>query len=166
MTTHDIRLLFAYNRWANARMLAAVARLSPDQLTRDLGNSFASVRDTLVHIYGAEWIWLERWKGTSPTAAVAASDFPDVATLAARWKTLEDEQSAFIKDLTDADLEQPIEYANLKGDRFINPLGPLMQHLVNHSTYHRGQITTLVRQLGAAPAGTDLVTFLRERGGR
>ena len=163
MTTQDIRLLFAYNRWANARTLSAAAGLSPDQLTRDLGNSFASVRDTLVHIYGAERIWLARWTGTSPTTAVAATDVPDTAALAARWKALEEEQSAFIKGLTDADLDRPIEYANLKGDRFTNPLGSLMQHLANHSTYHRGQVTTMLRQLGATPVSTDLVTFLRER---
>jgi len=166
MTTQDIRLLFAYNRWANARTLSAAALVAPDALTRELGNSFASVRDTLVHIYGAEWIWLARWTGTSPTTPVAPADVPDVAALAARWKTLEDEQSAFIKGLTDADLERPIEYANLKGDRFTNPLGALMQHLVNHSTYHRGQVTTLLRQLGATPVSTDLVTFLRERSAR
>ena len=163
MTHADLIFLFAYNRWANARTLSAAARLTPDQLTRDLGNSFASVRDTLVHIYGAEWIWLARWKGTSPTTAIVAADIPDVAALAARWKTVEEEQAAFIKDLADADIERMIEYANLKGDRFTNPLGRLMQHLVNHSTYHRGQVTTMLRQLGATPVSTDLVTFLRER---
>ena len=163
MTHADLIFLFAYNRWANARTLSAAARLTPDQFTRDLGSSFASVRDTLVHIYGAEWIWLARWKGTSPTTAIVAADIPDVAALAARWRTVEEEQAAFIKDLTDADIERLIEYANLKGDRFINPLGPLMQHLVNHSTYHRGQVTTMLRQLGATPVSTDLVTFLRER---
>ena len=163
MTHADLIFLFAYNRWANARTLSAAARLTPDQFTRDLGSSFASVRDTLVHIYGAEWIWLARWKGTSPTTAVVAADVPDVAALTARWKTVEEEQAAFIKDLADADIERMIEYANLKGDRFTNPLGRLMQHLVNHSTYHRGQVTTMLRQLGATPVSTDLVTFLRER---
>ena len=163
MTHADLIFLFAYNRWANARTLSAAARLTPDQFTRDLGSSFASVRDTLVHIYGAEWIWLARWKGTSPTTAIVAADIPDVAALAASWRTVEEEQAAFIKDLTDADIERLIEYANLKGDRFINPLGRLMQHLVNHSTYHRGQVTTMLRQLGATPVSTDLVTFLRER---
>ena len=163
MTHADLIFLFAYNRWANARTLSAAARLTPDQFTRDLGSSFASVRDTLVHIYGAEWIWLARWKGTSPTTAIVAADIPDVAALAARWRTVEEEQAAFIKDLTDADIERLIEYANLKGDRFTNPLGRLMQHLVNHSTYHRGQVTTMLRQLGATPVSTDLVTFLRER---
>src|SRR3989304_5305846 len=163
MTHADLIFLFAYNRWANARTLSAAARLTPDQFTRDLGSSFASVRDTLVHIYGAEWIWLARWKGTSPTTAIVAADIPDVAALAARWRTVEEEQAAFIKDLADADIERMIEYANLKGDRFTNPLGRLMQHLVNHSTYHRGQVTTMLRQLGATPVSTDLVTFLRER---
>jgi len=162
MTRADLTFLFAYNRWANARTLDAAARLTPGQFTRDLGNSFASVRDTLVHIYGAEWIWLERWKGESPASGMSAEDFPDVTVIAFRWKELEAEQSAFLADLSDAELAQPLEYANLKGERFTSPLGRLMQHLINHSTYHRGQITTMLRQLGATPVGTDLVTFLRE----
>lgn len=162
MTRVDLTFLFAYNRWANARTLDAVARLTPDQFTRDLGNSFPSVRDTLVHIHGAEWIWLERWKGTSPSRALSPEDFPDVTVIASRWKNVEAEQSAFLADLADADLVKPLEYANLKGERFTAPLGRLMQHVINHSTYHRGQITTMLRQLGASPVGTDLVTFLRE----
>jgi uncharacterized damage-inducible protein DinB len=162
MTIEDITFLFAYNRWANARTLLAADALDTAALTRDLGNSFPSVRDTLVHIYGAEWSWLSRWKGTSPTAAVTSAEFPDVPTLAGRWTTLEREQLALVGGLSDKDLSATVEYANLKGDRFANPLGRLMQHQVNHSTYHRGQVTTMLRQLGAKPVGTDLVTFLRE----
>jgi uncharacterized damage-inducible protein DinB len=161
MTPEDIAFLFAYNRWANARTMQAAARLSPEALTRDLGNSFRSVRDTLVHIYGAEWIWLARWTGSSPASGPVGSDYPDLAALSGPWKDLEREQQAFVAGLTADRLAAPVEYANLKGERFSNPLGRLMQHQVNHSTYHRGQITTMLRQLGVPPVGTDLVTFLR-----
>jgi len=61
VTKDDIHLLFAYDRWANNRVLQSAAALSPEQFTRDLGGAFCSVRDTLVHIIGGEWIWLAYW---------------------------------------------------------------------------------------------------------
>ena len=160
MTIQDVDFLFAYNRWANARTLGAAATLAPDALTRDLGNSFPSVRDTLVHIYAAEWVWLMRWKGTSP-AGLDQGEFRDVAALRARWTALEQEQAGFLAGLSDADLVRSIDYANTKGQRYANPLGLLIQHQINHSTYHRGQVTTMLRQLGAQAIGTDFVTFVR-----
>ena len=160
MTLKDVEFLFAYNRWANARTLDAVAALAPDAYTRDLGNSFGSVHDTLVHMYAAEWAWLLRWKGTSP-AGLDRSGLSGLAALRARWSELERDQAGFVAGLTDADLERTLDYANTKGERFSNPLGRLIQHQINHSTYHRGQVTTMLRQLGAQAIGTDLVTFLR-----
>jgi len=160
MTAKDVEFLFAYNRWANGRTLDAVAALAPDAYARDLGNSFGSVHDTLVHMYAAEWAWLLRWKGTSP-AGLDRSGLSDLAALRERWSELERDQAGFVAGLTDADLERTLDYANTKGERFSNPLGRLIQHLINHSTYHRGQVTTMLRQLGAKAIGTDLVTFLR-----
>ena len=69
MTKDDIQLLYEYDRWANKRVLQAVAVLSHEQFTRDLGGSFRSVRDTLVHIISGEWIWLAYWNEPSPSAA-------------------------------------------------------------------------------------------------
>ena len=62
MVLEDIRLLYSYDRWANGRLLDAAADLTPEQFTRDLNGSFRSIRDTLLHILGGEWIWLEYWK--------------------------------------------------------------------------------------------------------
>ncbi len=64
--------MFQYNHWADRRMLDACAALTNEQFTRDLGSSFSSVRDTLAHLYGAEWIWNERFKGRSPSALFRA----------------------------------------------------------------------------------------------
>jgi uncharacterized damage-inducible protein DinB len=100
MNKDDIQLLYKYDRWANSRVLSVVSALSDEQFTRDLGGSFRSVRDTLVHIIAGEW-------GSS--------------------------------------------------------LAHLMQHLANHSTYHRGQIALMMRQLGAEPVATDFHVFLVER---
>jgi uncharacterized damage-inducible protein DinB len=158
----QVLLLFAYNEWATLRQLEAARRLSAEELARSTVSSFPSLLATLVHMYGAEWVWLERWKGTSPT------DFPDAAALEslgaleARWKDLWDEQRAFLRALDEADLDRPLAYRNMSGASDEQPLVALMRHVVNHATYHRGQVTTLLRQLGRTPPSTDYVRYLRQ----
>ena len=132
MNFEDAWTLLDYHYWARDRMFAALEALTPEQYTKDLGNSFRSVRDTVVHIYFAEWVWYSRWTGTSPTSFPHAEDFPDLAAIRAPWKSQEHKVR--------------------------------LQHVVNHGTYHRGQVTTMLRQLGAPPPKSqDLITFYRER---
>jgi uncharacterized damage-inducible protein DinB len=163
MDLKDIRELYAYNRWANQRTLSAAARLDNQAFIRNLGNSFSSVRDTLAHILGAEWIWLERWQGRSPAALLSAADFTSTQSLEARWQAVEGERGRFIEDLTPARLQEEISYTNLRGQRYAYPLWQQMVHVVNHSTYHRGQITTLLRQLGADAVATDFLAYYDEK---
>lgn len=164
MNADDIRLLYRYDRWANARVLGAAAPLTEEEFQRDLPGSFRSVRDTLTHILSAEWIWLMRWKGTSPRALLDPADFPSLPRLEARWTEVEAEQIGFLEDLTDSALDRQIAYVNTKGETWRYPLGQMMQHLVNHSSYHRGQVTTLLRQLKAKPAATDFLLFFDLQG--
>src|SRR5215218_5354437 len=89
MDASDLRTLIDYHYWARDRILEGAAALAPDALTRDMGSSFRSVRDTLVHTYSAEWAWCERWNGRSPKAHVSPESVPDVAALRARWEELE-----------------------------------------------------------------------------
>jgi len=159
MNKQEIELLYRYNRWANATQLKAVAPLSPDQLSKKLGGSFPSVLETLVHIMGAEWVWLMRWKGTSPAALLPASEFQDLNSVKGKWKEIEADQTDFIGEVTEAALQAPLKYVNLKGKPYEYPLGRTMQHLVNHGSYHRGQLTNFLRQLGAEPAPTDLLVY-------
>jgi uncharacterized damage-inducible protein DinB len=163
MTPEEIRILYAYNSWANHRVLDACVPLSTAQVTQDLHSSFPSLRDTLAHIMLAEWLWLERWQGRSP--AFPPSDFADLASIRNRWQTIEVDLTAFIHQLSAADLDRVVEYKNTKGHAFSNPMRQMLQHLVNHGTYHRGQITTMLRQLGATPLTTDLIAYYRERSG-
>jgi len=162
MAPKDFQTLYAYNRWANVRIFDAAAKLTAEQYTRDLSNSFRSVRDTLTHILAAEWIWLKRWHGESPKALLDPADFPNLVALRAKWMEAEREQTAFVNSLTDERLNAPISYINTKGKTWTYPLWQMMQHLVNHSTYHRGQVTTMLRQFGAAPAATDFLLFFDE----
>jgi uncharacterized damage-inducible protein DinB len=163
MTPEEIRLLYDYNAWANHRSLDAAARLNAEQFTKPMGSSFSSVRDTLAHICGAEWIWLERFQGRSPGSLPDHTQFADLASLRARWTEQETRLLAFVGALSQRDLDRVLEYKTLKFGVYRNPLWQSMQHLVNHGSYHRGQVTTLLRQLGAEPILTDLMHFYREK---
>jgi len=158
-----VRLLYDYTRWADARMIEAVSKLAPEPWTKDLGSSLKSVRDTVVHIASAQWIWLSRWKGETPKGMWTAADYPTLAAVRDRWDPVRQELAAFAAAQSEASLNAPLAYKNLKGDPMSYPLGHLMLHAVNHSTYHRGQVTTLLRQLGAQPVSTDLVVYYAER---
>jgi uncharacterized damage-inducible protein DinB len=163
MTPEQMRALYEYNAWANRREMDAATALTKEQFTKQLGSSFSSVRDTLAHIFGAEWIWLERFEGRSPGALPDVTRFPDVESLREAWLEQEARLLTFVRALRQEDLDRVIEYKTLKFGTYSNPLWQSMQHVVNHGTYHRGQITTMLRQLGAAPILTDLMHFYRER---
>jgi uncharacterized damage-inducible protein DinB len=163
MTPEEMRVLYDYNAWANRRTLEAAAKLTTEQFLKPMGSSFGSVRDTLAHIFGAEWLWLERFQGRSPAALPEATQFNDLPTLRQRWTEFEPRLLNFVHGLTQNDLDRVMEYKTLKFGVYKNPLWQSMQHLVNHGTYHRGQVTTLLRQLAAQPILTDLMHFYRER---
>ena len=163
MNRQDIVTLFDYNAWANTRVLGAVESLPAEQLLRDLGNSFPSVRDTLAHILGAEWIWLRRWHGESPARGLPATDFPTVASLRDRFTAVERDRRAFLGTVSEERLAQPFTYRDMAGNQHALPLVHSLQHVVNHGTYHRGQVTTLLRQLGATPVSTDMSRFFLDR---
>ncbi len=158
----EIRELYAYNRWANRRILDATAELTPDEYARDLGGSFGSVSATLRHMLGADWIWLNRWLGAAPPG------FPDWeidarADLLERWAEVEREQSTFVEGLQADDLYRMVNYRNLAGHEFTDELWRLLRHVVNHATYHRGQVVTFLRLLGRTAPSTDLIVFYRTR---
>ena len=160
----DLRTLLDYHYWARDRVLDAAEKLTPDQFTRDLGSSFKSVRDTLVHTLSAEWAWHSRWRGVSPTAHMKADDYPDVPTIRAQWVDLEQNVRGFLADLDEAGITRVIEYKMFSGQSGSTPFWQMLQHMVNHASYHRGQVTTMLRQLGAPPPKSqDMITFYRER---
>lgn len=163
MTPEEIRSLYDYNAWANRRALDAASALTPEQFSKPLGSSFSSVRDTLAHICGAEWIWLERFQGRSPSSLPDTTQFADAASLGSHWAGQETRLLDFVRGLTQTDLDRVLEYKTLKFGVYKNPLWQSMQHVVNHGTYHRGQVTTMLRQHGAQPILTDLMHFYRER---
>jgi uncharacterized damage-inducible protein DinB len=164
MTLQDLKTLIDFHYWALYRSLDAAAQLTPEQFVRDLGSSFKSVRDTLAHMYSAEWAWYQRWHGTSPTAHLSFDQFPDEESLRRAWTAHEANLRAYLGSLTDADVNRVIDYRALNGSPGSSRLGQMVQHVVNHGSYHRGQLTTMFRQLGAAPPKSmDLIGYYREQ---
>ena len=163
MTPEDVRLLFDYNDWANRRALEAAGRLSDEQFVKPMGSSFSSLRDTLMHICGGEWVWLERFQGRSPSSIPTHSEVQTAAALAQHWRPQAERLLAFVRALTQSDLDRVFEYQTINFGAYKNPLWQSLQHLANHGTYHRGQVATLVRQSGEKPILTDLMHYYRER---
>jgi uncharacterized damage-inducible protein DinB len=170
MLKDDIQLLYEYDRWANNRVLRAVSALSVEEFTRDLGGSFDSVRGTLVHIVGSEWGWLTCWKEPAVSSAFVTdlwtrqdvlfspTAFPDFFAVQLKWAEVEREQFEFVSQITDESLGRMLPIGTTQIS-----LAHLMQHLANHSTYHRGQVAHMMRQLAAEPCATDFAMFLMER---
>ncbi len=163
MTIDEALELFSYSAWANGWMLDAAEALSPEQLSATVAGAFPSVRGTLGHIVGAEWIWLRRWLGESPTAAPGWVAESSLSELRGRLAALEAERDQFLGQLADGDLERVVEYRRVSGEAYADRLADLVRHVVNHSTYHRGQVATQLRQIGVSPPSTDLIIHVRSR---
>lgn len=161
MVLQDIKTLFDFDKWATERILDVVAALHEDQYTKNLASSHGGIRGTLVHTYGAEWVWLERWRGTSPTSLFKEENLPTFSMLKEKWSALRPQLDQLVQSLTEEKLQSPLTYKDLKGNQYTQPLWQQMQHLINHSTYHRGQVVTMLRQLGVQPVATDLIAYYR-----
>jgi uncharacterized damage-inducible protein DinB len=183
MDVADIKTLYAYNRWANERLFSALEKLNERQFTAVVQSSFPSIRETVFHILFAEWLWLKRWKGTSPRSTLADPDaspatwstlspggtptMKELETLAALKsfaESIELERQEFLSGLNEDALRARLQFSDMGGTPYSEPLVQLMQHLVNHGTYHRGQVTTMLRQIGGEAASLDMLYFFREAG--
>ena len=166
MNLSDVRHLFDYTEWANALAMDAAAKLPEEHLRRDVAISHKSIFGTLLHMAGAEWIWLERWNGRSPAKAVAWSLWTtetcaDLDTLTGRWREVIERRAQFISGLEEQQLGEELAFKLLSGDPSSMRLVDQMQHVVNHATLHRGQVVGMIRQLGLDPPATDLIFYIR-----
>jgi uncharacterized damage-inducible protein DinB len=166
MNLKDIRHFFDYTEWANELAMDSAEKLSDDHLRRDVGVSHKSIFGTLLHMAGAEWIWLERWYGRSPAKDKAwllwtIDSCADLPTLKERWRDLIDRRAQFISELDEERLNAELAFRLLSGDPNSMRLVDQMQHVANHATLHRGQIVGMIRQLGIEPPSTDLLFYLR-----
>ena len=167
MGIETIRGLYDYHRWANRRLFDLAAALGEDLASREVGKqfSFPTIKRMFGHLYGADWIWLSRWKGVSPTTLPGA-EFATLASIRAPWDDLEREQQAFVEALTPADLTRGVEYKNTEGKSFRVTLWPLLQHVPNHATHHRSEIATMITMMSGSPPDTGINTYVLMKAGQ
>ncbi len=160
MNLTDVHRLFDYTDYANRLALDAAEQLTEEQLHQDVKISHGSIFGTLVHMAAAEWVWLQRWQGSSPAGLWKADAFADMKLLRAEWQKIEADRKALLDGLTMDALHAELSYKNTKGESASLPLVAQMQHVVNHATLHRGQVVGMIRQLGIAPPAVDLLFYL------
>jgi uncharacterized damage-inducible protein DinB len=157
------RQLLAWTIWADRHQLGALASVPEEHLLVDTGSSFGSLLGTLAHVLGAEQTWLSRFVGTPLPSVPGLETYPTLAALQAgfeeHWPGIE----FFLASLSAEQLAAEVTWVNSRGERFTRPLWEPLAHMVTHSAYHRGQVATLLRQLGHEPPSTDLVRYLATR---
>lgn len=146
-----------HNYWARDRQLQACASLSPEQFLRTVGGSFPSLRDTFAHMVAVERFWLERWRGKSPKALLPVHLFPTLESVAEQWAAVERDFREYLAGLDEKALASHLTYTNTQGEEWSYPLWQMIYHLLNHQSYHRGQVATLLRLLGAQPPHVDFL---------
>lgn len=161
MTRAEILDLLGYTEWATAKLVAAMAKLPDAARRRHDDSAFGSLHGTFTHLVAAEWVWLERFHGRShaaPAEWVGIAGFDEVC---AHLDAVQRGRAAWIAAASDADLARPLPYRTFAGVETANPVGELVRHLVNHGSYHRGQLSMRIRQLGGQPPSTDYIAWLR-----
>jgi uncharacterized damage-inducible protein DinB len=163
MTVGEARRMLAYSAWANARFIATANAMATGLADASVLSSFSSLRATLGHVVASEWIWLQRWQGESPAAAPAWGRDGSLAELEAHLEAVGMDRDRLLASLADADLERPLEYRSLAGGIRRSPLGDTISHVTLHSSHHRGQAATQMRQLGAVPPNAAFLEWSRAR---
>jgi uncharacterized damage-inducible protein DinB len=153
--------LFAYNAWANRLIFDAAGALPGDSYLRDLKSSHGGIHGTLAHIVWAEHLWLNRWLRKPSPAVAQGKDLRTLAEVRARWEQVEAERGAFLAGLTEAQLDDTRVVKPSAGGEHVHTFRQMLRHTVDHSSYHRGQVVTLLRQLGTVPPTTGLIYFYR-----
>jgi len=159
----EVRELFAYNAWANRRCFAALEPLPADSYFRDLKSSHGGLHGTLCHIVWAEELWLNRWLAQPNPPVPQGKDLTTLAAARARWEAIEAERAGFLAGLTERRLDETVAVQPSSGGEYLHTFREMFRHAVDHSSYHRGQLVTLLRQVGATPPSTGLIVFYRER---
>ena len=155
-------MLYRYNQWSTQKIFAASEKVTLEEFVAPAPFPHGGLRSTLVHALFAEWIWRNRWEGTSPTQRLKPEDFPTLDALRTRWADEERRLMAFVNDLTDDQLNQAVSYKTTQGIPHERILWQMMAHLVNHGTQHKAEAAAILTGFGHSPGDIDMIGFLIE----
>jgi len=162
MNKQDILLLYKYNQWSTKKILDTASRLTEEQFLAPASFPHGGLRGTLVHALFAEWIWRNRWEGTSPTYRLKPEDFPTFESLQMRWAEEEKLLMAFVENVTDERLNITFAYKSTDGKSHERVLWQAMVHLVNHGTQHKAEAAAMLTDFGHSPGDIDMILYLIE----
>lgn len=162
MNKSSILSLFAYNRWANARILDAAQKVSVAQYTAPHAISHGSLRGALVHTFSAEQVWRMRCQqGISPQAMPGEGSYPTLDELRSAWREEEQAMHLYLASLGDDDLQWPVHYRNTRGDAYEETLWHILAHVINHGTQHRAEAAVALTSYGHSPGDLDMIRYFR-----
>lgn len=157
------RDMFDYMRWADREMIASARSVPDEAYYGDQGISFGSIHKLMVHCMAAQWIWLSRWRGEAPTRLESHEQYPTRGELEQRWPLVHAAVVDFLGLQTSASLARAVEYRNTNGEHFSLPLSDLMLHVLDHATYHRGQVASMIKRAGGQPATISYQRYALEK---
>jgi uncharacterized damage-inducible protein DinB len=152
-----------YNIWASRRLLHAVSGLSAEELSHDFSTADKTILGTLAHLYVAEKNWLARMQEDTAAIQNRTTEDNQLQTLLPKWTEEQNTWKIWVSQLPPEAPDQVMEYLDLQGRQWAQPLWQILLHVVNHSTHHRGQISGFIRALGKTPPPLDFIAFVRER---
>jgi uncharacterized damage-inducible protein DinB len=150
---------YEYNEWANERVIGSLRELPEADYVREMGGGWPSVRATFVHLAGATDAWAARFAGNDVLELPKESALPKLEDATRVLRSAEEKHRAHLKSLTREKLDRPFSWKNLSGEVKTAPFWIVVRHVVNHQTYHRGQIASMLRRLGGRPVATDMVRW-------
>lgn len=153
----NIARLIEYNTWANTQVAGHIATLSRDLFEKEIGGSFPSMRATMAHMIDSDWLWLNRWKGI-PLADVPVWPSDNASMLNERWQAIRDEMVSVAQTFVDRP-DTPVKVTTRAGRDFILPFQEIVFQVSHHGSYHRGQLTNMIRIVGEKPVSTDYFLF-------
>jgi len=161
-TMKELLLQYAnYNIWANKRIIDVLLTLEPELLDKEIVSSFSSVKQTVYHVWGAEFIWLQRLQLEEQPVWIQKVFKGTFEEACADWQRVSEVLAQFVaRQYDDKSFEHIFQYYNSEKKSFKVPVGLTLNHVFNHGTYHRGQLVTMLRQLGVTHLpSTDFFAF-------
>jgi uncharacterized damage-inducible protein DinB len=159
MRVVDVERLFDYSYWANRKLFAVISQLTGEQFVQQVGGSYGSVRNTLVHVLSAEWGWLERCGGPARGERLVPERYPTADLLVEEWDRVEVMMRGYLARLSDEEAASVVEFKIGSGATQALTRTEMLVHAAVHAAHHRGQVSLLLRMLGYTPGNFDVLIY-------